>query len=140
MTGQVPVWDVRVRLFHRSFAGIVKLSWRSGENHETDWNRQSGLLVLLLFGLFWGLAGSRTARFARFLKRPCEVIAYVGKVGDEHATDWPDPLGGWSVAALLLVLLTLVGALLFAVDVDGQESGQLLRYHLKARILSGNGL
>lgn len=129
-TGKVGVWDVPVRLFHWSLLGLFCFSWWSGENHEMDWHRQSGLLVLalLLFRLFWGLAGSRTARFAQFLKGPGEVIAYARKAGDEHPTDGHNPLGGWSVAALLLVLLTLVGAGLFAVDVDGLESGPLADY------------
>jgi cytochrome b len=34
-------------------------------------------------------------------------------------------MGGWSVAALLLVLVAMVCAGLFAVDVDGLESGPL---------------
>ncbi|HQS68669.1 MULTISPECIES: cytochrome b/b6 domain-containing protein [unclassified Novosphingobium] len=127
MTEKVRVWDVPVRLFHWSLLGLFTFSWWSGENHEMEWHRQSGLLIvaLLLFRVFWGLAGSRTARFAQFVKWPGEVLAYARKASDEHATDGHNPLGGWSVAALLLVLLTLVTAGLFSVDVDGLESGPL---------------
>lgn len=130
MTGKVRVWDVPVRLFHWALLGLFAFSWWSGENHEMDWHRQSGLLVLelLLFRLFWGLVGSRTARFAQFLTGLGEVIAYLRKAEGRHATDGHNPLGGWSVAALLLVLLTLVCAGLFAVDVDGLESGPLADY------------
>lgn len=127
MTDKVRVWDVPVRLFHWSLLGLFSFSWWSGENGAMDWHRRSGLLVLglLLFRLFWGLAGSRTARFAQFLKGPRAVIAYARKAGDEHPTDGHNPLGGWSVAALLLVLLTLACAGLFAVDADGVEAGPL---------------
>lgn len=130
MTEKVRVWDVPVRLFHWSLLGLFTFSWWSGENHEMEWHRQSGLLILalLLFRVFWGLAGSRTARFSQFIKGPSEVLAYARKAADEHATDGHNPLGGWSVAALLLVLLTLVTAGLFSVDVDGLESGPLADY------------
>lgn len=130
MTEKVRVWDVPVRLFHWSLLGLFAFSWWSGENHEMEWHRQSGLLILalLLFRLFWGLAGSRTARFAHFLKGPRTVLAYARKAADEHATDGHNPLGGWSVVALLAVLLTLVVAGLFSVDVDGLESGPLADY------------
>lgn len=130
MTEKVRVWDVPVRLFHWSLLGLFAFSWWSGENHEMEWHRQSGLLILalLLFRLFWGLAGSRTARFGQFIKGPRTVLAYARKAADEHATDGHNPLGGWSVAALLAVLLTLVVAGLFSVDVDGLESGPLADY------------
>lgn len=130
VTEKVRVWDVPVRLFHWSLLGLFIFSWWSGENHEMEWHRQSGLLilVLLLFRLFWGIAGSRTARFAQFVKGPRAVFAYARKAGDDHATDGHNPLGGWSVAALLAVLLTLVGAGLFSVDVDGLESGPMADY------------
>ncbi|MBF9149380.1 cytochrome b/b6 domain-containing protein [Novosphingobium jiangmenense] len=130
MAEKVRVWDVPVRLFHWSLLGLFAFSWWSGENGAMDWHRRSGLaiLALLLFRLFWGLAGSRTARFASFLKGPREVLAYARKAGDEHPTDGHNPLGGWSVAALLLVLLTLAGAGLFAVNADGREAGPLAGY------------
>ncbi|CAH0496164.1 cytochrome b/b6 domain-containing protein [Novosphingobium sp. CECT 9465] len=124
---KVRVWDVPVRLFHWSLAGLFAFSWWSGENHEMEWHRQSGLLILalLLFRLFWGFAGSRTARFAQFIKGPAAVIAYTRQTAGAHASDGHNPLGGWSVTALLAVLLTLVIAGLFSVDVDGLESGPL---------------
>jgi cytochrome b len=127
---RVPVWDLPVRLFHWTLTGLFAFSWWSGENHEMAWHRLSGLaiLALLLFRLFWGFAGSRTARFAQFIKAPGEVLAYARKAADEHATDGHNPLGGWSVAALLAVLLTLVAAGLFSVDLDGLESGPLADY------------
>ncbi|MCX7283528.1 MAG: cytochrome b/b6 domain-containing protein, partial [Novosphingobium sp.] len=130
VTPKVRIWDAPVRLFHWSLIALFSFSWWSGENHEMDWHRTSGLaiLALLLFRVFWGFAGSRTARFAHFVKGPGEVVAYARKAADEHATDGHNPLGGWSVAALLLVLLTLVAAGLFSVDVDGLESGPLADY------------
>ncbi|MEL0210090.1 MAG: cytochrome b/b6 domain-containing protein [Novosphingobium sp.] len=135
MAELVRVWDVPVRLFHWTLVSLFCLSWWSAENHEMELHRTSGLVVLglLLFRIYWGLAGSRTARFAQFLKGPAAVLAYARKAVDEHPTDGHNPLGGWSIAALLALLLTLATAGLFAVDADGREAGPL------AAVLSGEG-
>lgn len=130
MTEKAGVWDAPVRLIHWALVGLFAFSWWSGENHEMDWHRTSGLAILglLLFRLFWGFAGSRTARFAQFVKGPRAVRAYLRQASNGHPGDGHNPLGGWSVVALLLVLLTLVSAGLFSVDVDGLESGPLADY------------
>lgn len=119
------VWDLPVRLFHWALVLLIAFSWWSGENHDMERHRLSGyaILALLLFRVFWGFAGSRTARFAQFVRSPRVVRAYVG--GQFQGGDGHNPLGGWSVVAMLALLLAQVVAGLFAVDVDGFESGPL---------------
>jgi len=125
-TSTVRVWDPFVRVFHWSLLTLFGAAWWSGENHEMERHRQAGyaILALLLFRVFWGFAGSRTARFAQFLKGPGAIRAYLAST-DDDPSDGHNPLGGWSVAALLTVLLAITAAGLFAVDVDGFESGPL---------------
>lgn len=126
------LWDGPTRLFHWALVVLVAFSWWSGEEHEMEWHRWSGygILALVVFRLFWGFAGPATARFARFVRGPGAVAAYAGtllKRGGEHAPGH-NPLGGWSVVAMLLALAAMVTAGLFAVDVDGFESGPLATY------------
>ena len=93
-----------------------------------DWHRVSGITVLglLVFRLIWGLIGGSTARFANFVKTPGHLAAYVrGKLPDGSAAIGHNPLGAYSVVALLATLVVQVGSGLFAVDVDGLESGPL---------------
>ena len=126
-TARVKVWDPFVRVFHWSLITLFAIAWWSGENHEMERHRQAGyaIFALVLFRVFWGFAGSRTARFATFLKGPGAVIAYVKAHDPEAPTDGHNPLGGWSVAVLLAAVLAITVAGLFAVDVDGIESGPL---------------
>jgi cytochrome b len=120
------VWDLPTRLFHWLLVVLVAFSWWSAENREMDWHRWSGSIVLglLVFRLIWGLIGGSTARFGQFLRRPGAVAAYL-RSGPAEAPAGHNPLGGYAVLAMLLVVLAQVGTGLFAVDVDGLESGPL---------------
>jgi cytochrome b len=130
--GSTRVWDLPLRLFHWLLVALVAFSWWSGENHEMDWHRLSGycILALLVFRIWWGFAGSRTARFAQFVRGPGALKAYTGTLMSRarHAADGHNPLGGWSVVAMLAALVAMVTAGLFSVDVDGIESGPLADY------------
>ncbi|NBU29800.1 MAG: Ni/Fe-hydrogenase 1 b-type cytochrome subunit [Caulobacteraceae bacterium] len=120
------VWDLPIRLFHWLLAALIVFSWWAHEDH-LDWHRLSGFAIagLLVFRLWWGLAGSSTARFSGFLKSPAGVLAYLrgAAAGLGH-----NPLGGWSVVAMLATLTLQVGLGLFAIDQDGFESGPLSRF------------
>ncbi len=131
-TGSTRIWDLPLRLFHWTLVPLFGFSWWSGENHEMEWHRLSGycILALLVFRIWWGFTGSRTARFSQFVRGPGTVGAYARTLfsRSSHAADGHNPLGGWSVVAMLAGLVLMVGAGLFAVDVDGLESGPLADY------------
>ncbi|KMS54822.1 Ni/Fe-hydrogenase 1 b-type cytochrome subunit [Novosphingobium barchaimii LL02] len=126
------IWDPAVRLFHWLLVALIAFSWWSGEQHDMERHRLSGyaILALLVFRVFWGFAGPRTARFSSFVRGPGAVIAYMKGLGRRagHAADGHNPLGGWSVIAMLAVIGLMVTAGLFAVDVDGFQSGPLADY------------
>lgn len=92
-----------------------------------EWHRYSGytLLGLLIFRIYWGFAGSSSARFSHFLRGPAGVIAYLRESRQTHRDAGHNPLGGWSVAAMLILMLGQVLIGLFVSDVDGIESGPL---------------
>jgi len=127
----IRVWDLPIRLFHWSLAGLVALSWWTAHTDRLDWHRWSGygILTLLVFRLFWGFIGSETARFTQFLRRPDRALAYLRHLSASRSPDRPtvghNPLGGWSVVALLTLLIGQSVLGLFAVDTDGDESGPL---------------
>ncbi|WP_404482214.1 cytochrome b/b6 domain-containing protein [Novosphingobium sp. BL-52-GroH] len=126
------VWDPTVRLFHWLLVVLIAFSWWSGEQHDMERHRLSGyaILALLVFRVFWGFAGPHTARFSSFVRGPGAVIAYARRLGSRqgHAAHGHNPLGGWSVVAMLVVIAVMVVAGLFSVDVDGLESGPLADY------------
>src|SRR5579863_5091977 len=121
------VWDLPTRLFHWLLVGLFAFSWWSAEHDQMDRHLVSGivLLALLVFRIIWGIIGGSTARFSQFLKSPRHVVTYLraqspdggSQEGVAKLAPGHNPLGAYSVVALLVLLLILVVAGLFAVDV-----------------------
>jgi cytochrome b len=122
----VLVWDLPVRVLHWLIVIAVGVSWWSAEERIMDVHRYSGytLLGLVVFRIYWGFAGSSTARFREFIRGPRVIVEYL-RSPPVPAQPGHNPLGGWSVLALLLLLATQVTLGLFVTDVDGLESGPL---------------
>jgi cytochrome b len=124
------VWDIPTRAIHWTMAALIPALWWTAEEGLMDWHRRAGSLMLglLVFRVLWGLLGSSTARFAGFIRGPATVWRYaqglLGRSGGE-AFHGHNPMGGWSVAAMLALLVAQVTLGLFAVDVDGLEGGPL---------------
>lgn len=124
----VALWDLPTRIFHWSMVVLVLVAWFSAEeNMQVHTWAGHGLLGLLVFRLWWGVAGGSTARFASFLTGPRTTLAYLRTVGERTPshTGGHNPLGAWSVVAMIAVMLALTVLGLFAGDIDGLESGPL---------------
>jgi len=123
------IWDAPVRLFHWALVLLIGAAWWTAEQRMLDLHRLAGysILALILFRILWGFVGSDTARFSSFVRGPVGVARYVAvpmfRRGPSSALPGHNPLGGWSVVAMLALLLTQVLLGLISVDVDGIESG-----------------
>jgi cytochrome b len=121
---RVRIWDLPTRLFHWAIVLLVPALWWTEKIDRLDLHILLGevMLGLVLFRLIWGAIGSSTARFAGFVRGPGAVLRYVrGKA----AAFGHNPIGGWSVVVMLLLLGTEVGLGLFVTDEDGLNSGPL---------------
>jgi cytochrome b len=125
---RVRVWDVPVRVCHWLMVLFVGASWWTAETSRMEWHRYCGyaLLAIATFRIYWGFFGSSTARFSQFVHGPRIVAGYLA--GRWAAIPGHNPLGALSVVALLGLLLAQIVLGLFAVDVDGIESGPLSTY------------
>lgn len=122
----VPVWDLPVRLFHWTLAGLIAFSWWTSETDRVEWHMYSGfgVLTLLIFRILWGFFGSSTARFGNFVKGPRAVVRYL-----HNPQSWRgpghNPLGGLSVLALLALIFIQLALGLILTDEDGTNQGPL---------------
>jgi cytochrome b len=123
------IWDVPTRIVHWALAALVAFSWWTAEIGELGLHRLSGygILTLVLFRIYWGVVGSSTARFRSFVASPRAVLGYVRLhlFDRTHISPGHNPLGSWSIVAMLALLATQTSTGLFAVDVDAIESGPL---------------
>ena len=133
----MPVWDLPTRLFHWLLVVLILLLYATGEFGMLDmrWHFWFGYatLALMVFRLLWGLFGSQTSRFADFVRGPVAVGRYVKEQisTNAHFSVGHNPLGGWSVLALLLSVLVQSASGLFAsdgIDTDGPFSGSVSGY------------
>jgi cytochrome b len=122
---RVRIWDWPTRAFHWLLVLLIPSLWWTARNDAMALHATLGVTMagLILFRLIWGLIGSSTARFSNFLKGPRGILSYLnGRAA--HALGH-NPLGGWSVAAMLALLTAQVGLGLFASDEDGEVLGPL---------------
>ena len=131
---RVRVWDVPTRLAHWAAVGLFLICWWTERHDHMEWHLLAGFCLLgtILFRIGWGFAGGETARFANFVRAPAAVFDYLRRhAGKRHDAASPlghNPLGGWSIVAMLGLLLAQAVLGLFAVDVDGFASGPLSRW------------
>jgi len=134
------VWDLPTRLFHWLLVVLIALLYATGEFGMLDmrWHFWLGYatLALIVFRVLWGLFGSQTSRFGDFVRGPPAVARYVKAQmsTNAHISIGHNPLGGWSVLALLLSVLLQSVTGLFAsdeIDTDGPFTGQVPGYTVK---------
>ncbi|MCC4307818.1 cytochrome b/b6 domain-containing protein [Alcanivorax marinus] len=116
------VWDLPTRLFHWLLVALFAFLWFSGGESDAlmTWHMRAGyaLLALLLFRIAWGFVGSRRSRFADFLASPAVAWRYGRDFLRNRAPAWDghNPLGGWMVLAMLVLLMAQAVSGLFATD------------------------
>lgn len=124
---QVVVWDLPTRVFHWLVVGLVALGWATAEGVEDGGamlvvHEFSGhaLAVALLFRLVWGVGGSQHSRFSDFVRPWSDVRAYAMSFLSfaPPRTVGHNPLGGWMVIVMLVILSLLYATGLFSVDDD----------------------
>jgi cytochrome b len=127
---KVLVWDRFVRFFHWSLVISFVLAYWSAKAGKHELHAVLGyfVVVLVLARLFWGLYGSRYARFSNFIQAPAAVLNYLKAIASGHPRRYlgHNPAGGIMVMALLatLVFITFTGLTVLAViDFDGPLLG-----------------
>ena len=132
----IKIWDIPTRIFHWLLVIFVFFSFITGKIGATamKYHELSGFAVLSLvvFRLVWGFVGGQQSRFSAFVKGPATVFGYAASLLRNDSAHYigHNPLGGWSIIAMLMSLLLQTGTGLFAND-DILTEGPL--YHLVSK-------
>jgi cytochrome b len=104
---RVRVWDPAVRIGHWLLVALFATAYASGEI-DGDLHPYAGYGVGLVvaFRLVWGFVGTRTARFAEFLRGPAQTLAYLRAFAAGRPPHFlgHNPAGGWMIVLLLAML------------------------------------
>jgi len=128
-----PTWDLPVRIFHWLLVLLVisQIATASIGGNAMQFHAYGGyaILALVLFRVLWGFLGGTHARFRGFLRGPGTVVRYAKSVlkGPHAKHRGHNPLGGWSVLAMLCSLLVQATTGLFAND-DVMMEGPLVKH------------
>ena len=134
---RLSVWDLPARLFPWVLVALVVTSWASAQFAESlhdatlKYHRWSGygVLVLVVWRVLWGFVGPAQSRFSRFVKSPAAALIYARDLisGTTRRFLGHNPLGGYMVLALLLVLLAQATLGLFVADREDLATGPLYK-------------
>lgn len=131
MKAVVRVWDAPTRVFHWLLAVCVVclvVTAQIGGSAMT-WHFRFGYMVLslLTFRLVWGFVGGHWSRFGSFLFRPAQVVRYLQGRGEPTQSVGHNPMGAFSVFALLGFLSLQVASGLFSDD-EIASAGPLVKF------------
>ena len=111
---RILVWDIPTRIFHWILVLCFVVAYLTSESERWQlWHVTAGYIfgALLLFRLFWGVVGSRYARFSQFVRGPRHILAYLRSLlsrTPEHFTGH-NPAGALAIVGILgLGLLTVL--------------------------------
>jgi cytochrome b len=131
MSITVKVWDLPTRIFHWALALGVFFMLASSQvgGNAMVWHFRCGyaLLALLIFRLIWGIVGGKWSRFTSFSFEPKSAMRYLMGKGLPEQSIGHNPLGSWSVALVLGILLIQI-ATGFLSDDEISNSGPLVNY------------
>jgi cytochrome b len=133
------IWDLPTRLFHWLLVLSILAQYVTAEllDDAVQWHFYIGYfsLGLIIFRLLWGMFGPKYAKFSHFVKGPSAVFEYAKTLLDRDSLPsvGHNPLGGWFVVLMIVLVLVQAVSGLFMTDdifLDGplrsMASGEVL--------------
>lgn len=119
-TARIKIWDSFIRIYHwLMVVGIVALWWTADQGYmERHQQLAIALGSLLITRIGWGIWGSESARFSRFLSRPQQALRHFQELrqGQYQPDTTHNPAGAWFVVLMLMLVLAQFSTGLFATD------------------------
>lgn len=123
---KILIWDIPTRIGHWLLVAVFILSFVTGDSEEWRlFHVAAGYAVggVLAFRLFWGVAGTRYARFTSFLFSPLEAFRYVIELLKGKPSHWlgHNPAGSYAIYMLILLgFATVVSGFAVYAEIGGE--------------------
>lgn len=104
---KILVWDLPTRVGHWLLVASFAVAWLTGESEEWRLVHVAAgytMLAVLAFRIFWGVVGTRYARFSSFLFTPRQAMGYLSGLlrGDKSHWVGHNPAGSYAIYLLIL--------------------------------------
>jgi cytochrome b len=108
----VLVWDFPVRVFHGLLAVSFAGAWLTAEGKELQMIHYAfgySACALVLLRIFWGIVGTRYARFSQFIKGPSETMHHIKSIlsGNMISELGHNPVGALVMISLMILILLI---------------------------------
>lgn len=107
-TSTLRIWDLPTRLFHWLLVLCILALFISGKvgGDWMNWHLRLGHAVLALLGfrVVWGFIGGHWSRFFTFIPSPGRLLRYLQGQGSAADKVGHNPLGAFSVLAMLAIV------------------------------------
>lgn len=112
---KILVWDIPTRIGHWLLVAAFIVAFVTGDSEKWRlFHVASGYALggVLLFRIFWGIAGTRYARFKSFLFSPLAVFSYLGSILKGKPSHWlgHNPAGSYAIYMLILLGIATVAS------------------------------
>ena len=104
---KILVWDLPTRVGHWLLVASFAVAWLTGDSEESRLVHVAAgytMLAVLAFRIFWGVVGTRYARFSSFLFTPRQAMGYLSGLlrGDKSHWVGHNPAGSYAIYLLIL--------------------------------------
>lgn len=112
---KILVWDLPTRVGHWLLVASFAVAWLTGESEEWRLVHVAAgyaMAAVLAFRLFWGIAGTRYARFSSFLFSPRQALGYLAGLLRGENSHWVghNPAGSYAIYLLILFGFATAGS------------------------------
>jgi len=134
---KILVWDLPVRIGHWLLVFAFILSYMTGDSERSRlMHVAAGYAVggILAFRIFWGMVGTRYARFTSFLFSPRSAFTYLVEVLKGKPVHWVghNPAGSYAIYTLILLgLATTISGFAVYAEIGGnwlEDAHDMLSY------------
>lgn len=112
---KILVWDLPTRIGHWLLVASFALAWLTGESETFRLVHMAAgyvMAAVLAYRIFWGIAGSRYARFTSFLFSPRQALDYLAGLLRGEKSHWVghNPAGSYAIYFLILLGFATAGS------------------------------
>ena len=123
---KILVWDLPTRVGHWLLVASFAVAWLSGDSEEWRLVHVAAgytMVAVLAFRIFWGIAGTRYARFTSFLFSPRQARDYLTGLLRGENSHWVghNPAGSYAIYLLILLGFATAGSGWLAYNEFGGE-------------------